>query len=507
MKKYSVYLLTALRIIVGWHFLYEGIAKLFNPGWSAKMYLMGSKWVFAFLFDWMASSESVLRVVDFLNVWGLILIGLSLFTGLLVRWASVAGATLLLFYFVAYPPISGYTFGVITEGSYLWVNKTLIEFFILVIFAVLPFGFLYGIDRWIKRWKDEKAHAPIPSEKNEGAFLQRREVLRDLISVPFLGAFAYALYKKNKWESFEEKFLTDTDAKTSATIKTFVYSGLKDLKGQIPHTKIIGGVEFSRVILGGNLIGGWAHARDLLYASKLVKAYHTDEKVFTTFKLAEECGINTILTNTVLCRVINKYWRNNIGNIKFISDCGGGVGKTSIERLLDAAKKSIDAGATACYVHGGYSDGLAAQSKFDEIQKVVDFIQQNGLPAGIGGHKVETIKGCVEYGLKPDFWMKTFHHHNYWSARPGEKHMDNNWCLDPAETIDFMNGLDEPWIAFKILAAGAIHPDNAFRYAFENGADFICVGMYDFQIVEDCNIALDVINSNFLSNRKRRWLV
>ena len=50
-----------------------------------------------------------------------------------------------------------------------------------------------------------------------------------------------------------------------------------------------------------------------------------------------------------------------------------------------------------------------------------------------------------------------------------------------------MNSLDEPWIAFKILAAGAIHPDNAFRYAFENGADFICVGMYDFQIVEDSN--------------------
>ena len=346
MKKCSVFLLTGLRILVGWHFLYEGLAKVFSPSWSAYNYLVNSKWVFAGFFNWMASLEGVLKVVDFLNMWGLVLIGLSLFTGLLVRWASVAGAALLLFYFVAYPPIPGYTFGTITEGSYLWVNKTLIEFFILLVFAVLPTGFLSGADRWIKRWKEEKAHAPIPPVKKEGASLQRREVLRDLISVPFLGAFAYALYKKNKWESFEEKVLGNTDATTSATVKSFDFSSLKELKGQVPHTRIIGGVEFSRIILGGNLIGGWAHARDLLYVSKLVKAYHTDEKVFNTFVLAEKCGINTILTNTALCRVINKFWRNNIGGIKFISDCAGAGD------LMTGAKMSIDSGATACYVHG-----------------------------------------------------------------------------------------------------------------------------------------------------------
>jgi hypothetical protein len=69
-----------------------------------------------------------------------------------------------------------------------------------------------------------------------------------------------------------------------------------------------------------------------------------------------------------------------------------------------------------------------------------------------------------------------------------------------------MNSLEEPWIAFKILAAGAIHPNQAFRYAFENGADYICVGMYDFQIVEDVNIALEILNSDFLKSRNRRWL-
>lgn len=291
MKKYMHYLLTGLRILVGWHFLYEGVIKLMNPGWSAKMYLVGSQWIFSDLFHHMAGSPGIMRMVDFLNVWGLILIGLSLFTGLFVRWASLAGALMLLFYFVAYPPISGYTLGTVSEGSYLWVNKTLIEFFVLLVFVVLPSDFFFGADRWIKRWKEENPHAPIPAAKEPGASLQRREVLRDMISIPFLGAFAYALYKKKKWDSFENKFLTEKqDATSGATLKSFNFASLGDLKGQVPKGNI-GKLELSRLIMGGNLIGGWAHGRDLIYTDKLVKAYHTDERVMMTMQLAEQCAL------------------------------------------------------------------------------------------------------------------------------------------------------------------------------------------------------------------------
>ncbi|MFC2090739.1 hypothetical protein ACFLT1_08155, partial [Bacteroidota bacterium] len=83
---------------------------------------------------------------------------------------------------------------------------------------------------------------------------------------------------------------------------------------------------------------------------------------------------------------------------------------------------------------------------------------------------------------------------------------DNNFCLNPKDTIDYMEGLDEPWIAFKVMAAGAIKPESAFRYAFENGADFVCAGMYDFQVVEDANIAIDLLKSDFREQRRRRWL-
>jgi hypothetical protein len=67
-----------------------------------------------------------------------------------------------------------------------------------------------------------------------------------------------------------------------------------------------------------------------------------------------------------------------------------------------------------------------------------------------------------------------------------------------------MGTLPEPWIAFKVLAAGAIKPEEGLKYAFRNGADFVCLGMYDFQIVEDVNIALDALSGAI--ERQRPWM-
>jgi hypothetical protein len=98
--------------------------------------------------------------------------------------------------------------------------------------------------------------------------------------------------------------------------------------------------------------------------------------------------------------------------------------------------------------------------------------------------------------------MKTLHHHNYWSAKNPEWH-DNIFCYNTEETIAYMKTLPQPFIAFKVMAAGAILPKDGFRFAFENGADFICAGMYDFHMVEDVNIACDILKSDI--KRERPW--
>jgi hypothetical protein len=118
-------------------------------------------------------------------------------------------------------------------------------------------------------------------------------------------------------------------------------------------------------------------------------------------------------------------------------------------------------------------------------------------------------------GIKADFYMKTLHHGNYWSATPkgertefnvdsgGPYDYDNIWSISPEKTIEFMRDVPRAWIAFKVLAAGAIHPREGFKYAFENGADFVCAGMFDFQIREDAIIARGTLSG--LENRRRPW--
>lgn len=267
-----------------------------------------------------------------------------------------------------------------------------------------------------------------------------------------------------------------------------------DVKGILPKAKI-SNLQLSRMIFGGNLLGGWAHSRDLSYVGKLALAYNTNEKVFATLALAESCGVNTLLTSPMIIPVIKDYWKKAGGKIQFISDCGGRV-------LLDAVQLSIDSGATGCYVHGMSADSLVGKGEFDQIAKALDLIRKNKMPAGIGAHKLETIKACVAKGLAPDFWMKTFHKTNYWSAQMQPQN-DNIWCENPDETKAFMKDLKEPWIAFKTMAAGAIPPKDAFAFAFDNGADFICVGMFDWQVVDNVNIAIGVLEG--IAQRERPW--
>ncbi|MBN1441373.1 MAG: hypothetical protein JXA90_01630 [Planctomycetes bacterium] len=267
----------------------------------------------------------------------------------------------------------------------------------------------------------------------------------------------------------------------------------------------IGSLKVSRLFCGGNLIGGWAHSRDLVYVSELVKAYHTDEKVFETLELAERSGINAVLTNPRSDAVINRYWKERGGKIQWISDCAWGPDiQTGIQR-------SIDSGAHAVYVQGGIADAAVRQGKVGLIGEALEFIRKQKVTGGIGAHCLETVQACVDAGLDPDFWVKTLHTDKYWSATPEADRPagdlpphDNMWCTQPETTIEYMKSIRKPWIAFKVLAAGAIHPRDGFRFAFESGADFVCAGMFDFQLVEDAVIARRILGEPDLDRKRPR---
>lgn len=343
------------------------------------------------------------------------------------------------------------------------------------------------------------------AEEVEKQPLKRREILKGLATLPLMGAFGFALYKQKQWKSYEEKNLVD--AVTSASVKNFKVTDLAELKQPI-QTAQIEDKTFSRLILGGNLLSGYSHSRDLIYVSDLVRRYHNRDKIFATFLLAEKCGVNTVLTNPIMATMIDEYWRRGIGKIQFISDCAGldysnVVKAKPFDEYMDSVKRAIDYGATACYIQGETADFYIENGHIDRLEKVIQLIEDNNVIVGIGSHRIETIQACVEHGFDPAFWMKTLHDHNYWSAKHPEWH-DNMYCFNPTKTIEYMESLPQPWIAFKVMAAGAIHPKQGFRYAFENGADFICAGMYDFQMVEDVNYATEILNSEI--QRKRKWM-
>jgi len=315
--------------------------------------------------------------------------------------------------------------------------------------------------------------------------LDRRNFLKKSLIVPSTAAAALSL---------EEKALLGASASSKSKIRDSAPSA-----GQSMPMGKIGKITISRIFCGGNLISGFAHSRDLIYVSGLLRQYFTDEKVMETFEICEETGINTaILRLDEHCiRIINKYWNDRGGKLQWIAQV-----KMPSGDPLSEAKSAIDSGAVGVYVHGGVADTCVENKRVDLLAKAVEFIRQNGALAGVGGHSVEVPMACEQAKVGVDFYMKTLHSLKYWSA-DRQPENDNIWCKTPEKTVEFMKTVDKPWIAYKVMAAGAIAPKEAFKYAYEGGADFICAGMFDFQVREDVLIAKEILAGRI--DRQRPW--
>ncbi len=272
----------------------------------------------------------------------------------------------------------------------------------------------------------------------------------------------------------------------------------------MPRGKI-GDLEISRLLLGGNLLTHYTHSRDLKYVYSLAKHYNTDEKILQTLATAEDHGINTVVVHNVRSTIgLLKKHRERGGKMQWITCTFHALAGGDLAKFNREVEELVDDGTDAVYISGveadtlcGFKNGISATNSADRVEpakldllgQALDMAKAHGLPTGLGAHRLGPIQDCEQAGLPIDFYLKTLHHENYLSA---SLHEDSSFCPGPQDVVTFMESVKKPWVAFKVMAAGAIPPQNAFEYAFTGGADFVLAGMFDFEIEEDARIVREV---------------
>jgi hypothetical protein len=218
-----------------------------------------------------------------------------------------------------------------------------------------------------------------------------------------------------------------------------------------------------------------------------MKHYFTPEKIMDTLERCEQNGVNTAVLrcDEHIIDVLNRYRKERGGKIQWIAQT-----YPKMENLTDNIRLARDNGAVGAFMQGGIGDKFVEAHRVDLIGKIIDFIQHNGMVAGVGSHSLETPRAVEDEGLRPDFYFKTFNSVSYNSQ-------------SPEEIGDFMKTVTTPWIAFKVLGAGMQRPREGFELAMRMGADFLAVGMFDFQVHEDANVMRGLLAKGLA--RERPW--
>jgi len=263
-------------------------------------------------------------------------------------------------------------------------------------------------------------------------------------------------------------------------------------------TGAIAGMTFSRMMLGGNLLTHFTHSRDLRYVYNLTAHYNTPQKIHETMRLAEEHGINTVMIHTaegVLDGL--KEYRRRGGTIQVII-CSIAPITEDMAEYTRSCQECIDAGVDSLYLWGVHADHLVNHQP-ELIRRAVDTMRSFEVPVGVSAHQLSVIEYCEREKIPCDFYAKTFHQRNYPSVELA------SWCDDPEKHIEVFSKVEKPWIAFKVMAAGAIPPKSALDYTFSNGADFVVFGMFDFEIDENTRMMNEVLAQDNVQNRPRKW--
>jgi len=433
-------LVAVLRIAIGWHFLYEGLWKLMQTdGWSCVSYLGAAQGPLAPVFKWMASQGWIVAMGDWSVMLGLVAIGLSLMSGVLSRIAALFGIALMAMFYCCQPPepfaeaFSG------ADGRFFVIERNIIEALGLLLITVTPC------------W---------------------RGFLRTLLP----GALAFAAFGGCFFMQYRAGAFKKVEAVTSATVKVHEFTALAALKAPFADKAKIGGVEISRLALGGDLIAGHSHARDLIWTDEFMRRYNSGATLPRTVRYCLHCGIDAAFAEPQFLAPMVAAAKAGGGDLKFFANCAD---------AKDAAM-AVQGGAKGVYLRPETADALAKKGDVDGLKELFAALKATGLPVGVGAEDVATVKFCVENGIVPDYWVLAYHSLDYPAARMKTR-CNNIWCIDPVAAAAYMKTRPEPWVAIRGLAGGAIKPEDAYRFAVDGGAAAVAIDLLDYRIVETVN--------------------
>ena len=429
-----------LRILIGWHFLYEGLWKLFQErGWSCLSYLEVAQGPLAGLFKWMSAQTWIVAIGDWAVMLGLAAIGLSLMTGVLSRVAAFFGILLLGMFYSAQPPEPFATAMSGADGRFFFLERNAVEMLALATIVVFP-------------------------------------VWRGWLRTFLPGIAALAVFGGCFWSQYRAGTFKYVEAVTSATVKVHEFTALAALKEPFADKTDLAGIKVSRLALGGDLMAGHAHARDLIWTDEFMRVYHTGGTLERTVRYCTFCGIDAVFGELSFITRILEAAKKVGGNPSYFANCAD---------AKDAALAK-DAGAVSVYVRPEKADALAKSGDVAALKALFAAFRATGLKAGVGAEDVATVRFCVANGIVPDYWVLAFHSLDYPAATMTVR-CNNIWCTDPKAAADYMRTRPEPWVAIRGLAGGAINPDKAYGFARENGAAVVAIDLLDYRIVETVN--------------------
>ena len=250
------------------------------------------------------------------------------------------------------------------------------------------------------------------------------------------------------------------------------------------QTGKLGDHQVSRLICAGNPFGGYAHGGDLAYLGRLFREYFTDEKIAETLQLCTANGINTALIETEdnILRSLDLYEKRMGHRIQWICQIPPNrAGLGLMKHMKQHIQIAVDNKAICAFIQGAATESMFAAGQTEELRELIALMKEKGIVPGVCSHHPEIIEKADELELGAEFYMMTLNRVSY-------------HCDDPEAAKRAMKKItDKPFINFKVLGAGRDEPESGFKNAFDAGASFIAVGMFDFQVRENAELAARIL--------------